>query len=55
MALIVISDDLPELLQNCDRILVMRHGQVAREFAAADADEESLYDTMVAAQRETVS
>ena len=55
MALIVISDDLPELLQNCDRILVMRHGQVAREFAANDADEESLYDTMVAAQQETAS
>ena len=53
MALIVISDDLPELLQNCDRILVLRHGRVAREFAAAEADEERLYDTMVSAQQET--
>ncbi len=53
MALIVISDDLPELLQNCDRILVLRHGRVAREFAAAEADEERLYNTMVSAQQET--
>jgi simple sugar transport system ATP-binding protein len=53
MALIVISDDLPELLQNCDRILVLRHGRVAQEFAAAEADEERLYNTMVSAQQET--
>lgn len=48
MSLIIISDDLPELLQNCDRILVMRHGRLAGEFAAEDALEESLYDAMVA-------
>ena len=48
MALIIISDDLPELLQNCDRILVMRHGRLAGEFAAEDALEETLYDAMVA-------
>ena len=46
MALIIISDDLPELLQNCDRILVMRHGEVAAEFDAATAHEEALYDAM---------
>jgi len=48
MALIVISDDLPELLQNCDRILVMRHGEVAASFDAASAREEALYDAMTA-------
>ncbi len=46
MALIIISDDLPELLQNCDRILVMRHGEVTAEFDAATTREESLYDAM---------
>jgi len=48
MALIVISDDLPELLQNCDRILVMRNGRIAAEFEAAAADETQLYDAMLA-------
>ena len=49
MALIVISDDLPELLQNCDRILVMRNGRLAAEFNAAAASEDDLYEAMLAA------
>jgi simple sugar transport system ATP-binding protein len=48
MALIIISDDLPELLQNCDRILVMRSGRLAAEFQASAASEEALYDAMLA-------
>jgi simple sugar transport system ATP-binding protein len=48
MALIIISDDLPELLQNCDRILVMRSGRLAAEFQASAASEEVLYDAMLA-------
>ena len=50
MALIVISDDLPELLQNCDRIVVMRDGRIASEFAALDASEEGLYEAMLAGE-----
>lgn len=49
IALIVISDDLPELLGNCDRIVVLRGGRLAAEFDAARADEDSIYDAMVAA------
>ena len=30
MGIIIVSDDLPELLQNCDRILAMRKGAVAK-------------------------
>jgi simple sugar transport system ATP-binding protein len=55
MALVVISDDLPELLQNCDRILVMRNGRVAADFAADEASEESLYDAMLASPEEALS
>ena len=55
MALIVISDDLPELLQNCDRILVMRDGRVTAEFAAETSNEETLYEAMLASQQEAVS
>ena len=29
IGIIVISDDLPELLQNCNKIVVMRDGRVA--------------------------
>lgn len=55
VALIVISDDLPELLQNCDRIVVMRNGRVAEAFAAETASEESLYEAMLGAQPERMS
>jgi len=54
MGLIVISDDLPELLQNCDRILVMRNGHVAAEFAAEVASEETLYEAMLASPAEAL-
>lgn len=54
MGLIVISDDLPELLQNCDRILVMRNGRIADQFAADTATEELLYEAMLASPQETL-
>jgi len=47
MGLIVISDDLPELQQNCDRILVMRQGRIAAAFAP-DVSEQVLYEAMLA-------
>lgn len=47
IALIVISDDLPELLQNCDRILVMQSGRLTAQFQAAAADEADLYEAML--------
>ncbi len=55
MSLIVISDDLPELLQNCDRILVMRNGHLTAEFPADAASEEALYDAMLATPQEAVA
>jgi simple sugar transport system ATP-binding protein len=55
MALIIISDDLPELLQNCDRILVMRGGGIAAEFSADEAREENLYEAMIGAEREVAA
>ncbi len=32
VAVIVISDDLPELITNCNRMIVVRHGKVVGEF-----------------------
>jgi simple sugar transport system ATP-binding protein len=54
MGLIIVSDDLPELLQNADRILVMNHGHVVATFDAETASEEELYKAMLASNMETV-
>ncbi len=48
MGVIIISDDLPELLQNCDRIMVMRKGRVAATFNGEQVEEDTLYATMAA-------
>ncbi|MER3554492.1 MAG: sugar ABC transporter ATP-binding protein [Meiothermus sp.] len=42
LGVIIVGDDLPELLQNCDRILVMRRGRVTKEFAVPGLSEEEL-------------
>ncbi len=42
MAILLISSELPELLGMCDRILVMREGRLAGEFARAQATEEKI-------------
>ena len=38
MGLLVISDDIPELLQTCNRILLMRHGSIVEEIQPKDTD-----------------
>ena len=48
IGVIIISDDLPELLRNCDRILLMRKGQIAEAFDAENLSEGQLYDALVA-------
>ena len=39
---LVASSDLPEVLALCDRIIVMREGQIQGQVAGADATEESV-------------
>lgn len=39
MGLIVISDDLPELLQTCNRILLMRRGRLVEEITPQQSNE----------------
>lgn len=48
LGVIIISDDLPELLQNCDRILVMRKGHIAEAFDADGLPESEVYRALVA-------
>ncbi len=52
LGVIIISDDLPELVQNADRILVMRDGKIQAEFAGDTAQEETLYRAMLATDKE---
>jgi simple sugar transport system ATP-binding protein len=42
MGLLVISDDIPELLQTCNRILLMRHGCIVEEIISKDTNENEL-------------
>ena len=48
MGVILISDDLPELLQNCDRVMVMRKGHICDQFDAENLSEEELYHALIA-------
>lgn len=54
MGLVIVSDDLPELLQNADRILVMNSGRVVAEMDAEQATEDRLYKAMLTVTTETV-
>lgn len=42
MGLLVISDDIPELLATCNRILLMRHGRIVEEIQPAQTNENEL-------------
>lgn len=42
MGLLVISDEIPELLQTCNRILLMRRGRIIEEFARQAVSESDL-------------
>jgi simple sugar transport system ATP-binding protein len=42
MGLLVISDDIPELLQTCNRILLMRHGCIVEEIRSKDTNANEL-------------
>lgn len=55
LAVLIISDDLPELLQNCDRILLMRKGHLSAQYQAADLQEAELYRALVGEVRAEVA
>jgi simple sugar transport system ATP-binding protein len=42
MGILLISDDIPELMQTCNRILLMRHGKIAAEFKREKISERQL-------------
>lgn len=47
LSVIVVSDDLQEILQNCDRILLLKKGQLTGQFDAEKIDESGLYQALL--------
>lgn len=43
MAFLVVSDDIPELMQICHRVLIIKNGKLEREFNEAQMTEDALY------------
>ncbi|MEM7537431.1 MAG: sugar ABC transporter ATP-binding protein [Chloroflexota bacterium] len=49
MGLVVISDDMPELLQTCNRILLMRQGRIVEELRPEETDADALAAKLIEA------
>jgi simple sugar transport system ATP-binding protein len=50
LGIVVISDDLPELVQNCNRVLVMQKGRVIGELEGEQISDTSLTQALSGAQ-----
>lgn len=50
LGVILISDDLPELLQNCDNLLLMKRGRIVRRYAVEGLAESELFHDLVSEQ-----
>jgi simple sugar transport system ATP-binding protein len=46
MSFVLVSDDIPELIQICHRVLVIKNGRISREFAESELNESSLYQEL---------
>ena len=42
LGIIIISDDIPEIITNCSRIMIMKNGRISAELSAEEADEQTL-------------
>jgi len=43
MAFLLVSDDIPELVQICHKVLVIRHGKISTEFSDKQISESAIY------------
>ena len=53
LGVLLISDDIPELLQTCHRILLMRAGRIVEEFRREDTSEQKLNTALVGGSLES--
>jgi simple sugar transport system ATP-binding protein len=49
IGIVLISDDIPELMRTCHRILLMRAGRIVNEFQRESATEQKLNNELIAA------
>jgi len=47
MGIIIISDDLPEVIRNCSRVIVLKSGRIVQEMDAAFATEQAILSQMM--------
>jgi simple sugar transport system ATP-binding protein len=47
IGIIIFSDDLPEVIENCSRILVMKNGRIVAELSAEKTDEKLILSHML--------
>ncbi|MCR5788365.1 MAG: sugar ABC transporter ATP-binding protein [Lachnospiraceae bacterium] len=47
LGVIIISDDLPEVIGNCSRVLVIKSGRIVAEYSSEEVDEKKIIDAMM--------
>ena len=47
LGVIIISDDLPEVIQNCNRVLVIKNGKIRSEYDTQKVSEQMIIDDMM--------
>lgn len=47
LGILLISDDIPELIYNCDRILLMRDGRISHEYQRGEVTADELNEAMI--------
>ena len=47
LGVIIISDDLPEVIQNCSRVLVIKNGKIKSEYDTQNVSEQMIIDDMM--------
>jgi ABC-type sugar transport system ATPase subunit len=55
IAILIVSSELPELIGQCDRILVMHNGRITAEFSRTEASEERILASAMGQSDEPVS
>ena len=46
MGVIIISDEIPEIIHNCNRVVVMKEGRIVKEVDTADITEDELFNIL---------
>ena len=55
MGIIIISDDIPEVLENCNRVLIMKKGHIVEQIDTKELTEETLSDKLTGVSMEVAA